>query len=68
MITEEYIKQWWNRKVMNYIQNYFKRNKLLLAQERERLFAETHQNFIEVVPHELKKLIDHINAQNRPGQ
>ena len=68
MITEKDIKEWWNKKVTNYIQNYAIRNKLSLAQVRQRFFTETHRNFIEVVPGELKKLIDHINEQNRPIQ
>ena len=58
MISEEEIREWWNRKIANYIQKYARRNKLMLARARENFFTETHGKFIEVVPHELKKLND----------
>ena len=58
MISEQEIKDWWERKIANYLQNYARRNRLMTAQEKERFFTETHENFIESVPHLLKKLLD----------
>ena len=53
---------------MKNIQNYARINTLSLAQYIEILFIKMHQMFIEAIPHELKKLIDHINEKNRPNQ
>jgi len=58
MISEEEIREWWNIKVSNYIQNYAHRNSLTIAQARARFFTETHEKFIESIPHELKKFIN----------
>ena len=49
MISEQDIKDWWERKVANY---------LTIAQEKERFFIETHEKFVESVPQLLKKLLD----------
>ena len=59
MIFEEEIREWWNRKVSNYIQNYARRNSLTIAQARAKFFTETHEKFVESIPNELKKFIDH---------
>ena len=58
MISDEEIREWWTRKVSNYIQNYARRNSLTIAQARARFFTETHEKFVESIPHELKKFID----------
>ena len=58
MISEQEIKDWWERKVANYLQNYMWRNRLTNSQAKERFFTETHENFVESVPNLLKKLLD----------
>ena len=58
MISEKEIKNWWERKITNYLQNYTRRNRLTIAQEKEKFFTKTHENFVESVPHLLKKLLD----------
>ena len=58
MILEQEIKDWWERKIANYLKNYARRNKLTVTEARERFFIETHENFIESVPQLLKKLLD----------
>jgi len=58
MLSEEEIREWWNMKVSNYIQNYARQNSLTIAQARVRFFTETHEKFLESVPQELKKFID----------
>ena len=58
MISEQDIKNWWERKVENYLQNYAQRNRLTTTQAKERLFTETHERFVESVPQLLNKLLD----------
>ena len=58
MISEQEIKNWWERKIANYLQNYARRNRLTISQEKEKLFTETHEKFVESVPQLLKKLLD----------
>ena len=58
MISDQEIKDWWERKVANYLQNYARRNRLTIAQEKERFFTETHEKFVESMPQLLKKLLD----------
>ena len=58
MISEQEIKDWWDRKVANYLQNYARRNTLTITQAKERFFTETHEKFVESVPQLLKKLLD----------
>ena len=58
MISEQDIKDWWERKVPNYLHNYTWRNRLMTAQAKERFFTETHENFVESVPQLLKKKLD----------
>ena len=57
MISEQEIKNWWERKIANYLQNYARRNRLTIAQEKEKFFTETHDKFVESVPQSLKKLL-----------
>ena len=58
MISEQEIKDWWERKIANYLKNYARRNELTIAQEREKFFFETHENFVESIPFALKNLMD----------
>ena len=58
MISEQEIKDWWERKVENYLQNYARSNRLTFAQAKEKFFTETHEKFVESVPQLLKKLLD----------
>ena len=58
MISEQEIKNWWERKIANYLQNYARRNRLTNAQAKEKFFTETHEKFVESVPQFLKKLLD----------
>ena len=58
MIPKKENKDWWERKIANYLQNYPRRNKLTVAEEKERFFIETHEKFVELVPQLLKQLLD----------
>ena len=58
MIPEQEIKDWWECKVANYLQNYARRNRLKIAQAKEIFFIEMHEKFVESVPQILKKLLD----------
>ena len=58
MIPEQEIKDWWERKVANYLQNYARRNRLTDAEAIEIFFTETHEKFVESVPQLLKKFLD----------
>ena len=64
MIPEQEIKDWCNRKIANYLQNYTRRNKLIVAQAKEFFFTETHEIFVESVPQLLKKFLDEKNGQD----
>ena len=50
MISEQEIKDWWEHKIANYLQNYAPRNRLMTAQAKERFFTETHEKFVESMP------------------
>ena len=58
MISEQEIKDWWERKIANYLQNYVQRNILMIDQAKERFFTETHEKFVESVLEIFKKLLD----------
>ena len=58
MISKQEIKNWWERKIANYLQNYVRRNRLTIAEVKEKFFIETHENFVESVPQLLKKFMD----------
>ena len=58
MILEQEIKDQWERKIANYMQNYARRNKLTIAQSKEKFFTETHEKFVESVPQFMNKLLD----------
>ena len=65
MITEQKIKDWWDRKIVNYLQNYARRNRLIVAEAKARFFTETHEKFVESVPQLLKQLLDEKAKRNR---
>ena len=44
MIPEKEIKDWWDRKNVNYLQNYARRNKLTVAEAKARFFTESMKN------------------------
>ena len=64
MISEQEIKNWWNHKIANYLQNYARRNRLTISQAMEKFFTETHEKFVESVPQLLKKLLDEKAGSN----
>ena len=68
MVSEGELIEWWNRKLVNYIQNYARRNTLTISKAREKNFIESHEKFTEVVPHKIKKFLDQIHDKNRPSK
>ena len=64
MIQEQEIKDWWERKIANYLQNYARRNRLIVVEAKARFFTETHEKFVESVPQLLKKLLDEKTGRN----
>ena len=58
MISEKEIKNWWESKIANYLQNYARRNELTIDHMKEKFFTKTHEKFVESVPQLLKKLLD----------
>ena len=64
MIPKQEIKDWWECKVANYLQNYARRNILTITQAKEIFFTETHEKFVESMPQLLKKLLDEKSGKN----
>ena len=64
MIPEQEIKDWWDRKVANYLQNYARRNRLTVTEAKARVFTKTHEKFVESVPQLLKQLLDEKTGRN----
>ena len=58
MISEQEIKDWWERMIENYLQNYTWRNRLMIAQAKGIFITETHEKFVESVPQLLNKILD----------
>ena len=58
MISEQEIKDCWERKAANYLYNYTRRNRLTIGQANEQFFTETHEKFVESVPQLLKQFLD----------
>ena len=58
MIPKQEIKDWWNRKVVNYLQNYARRNRLTVVEAKARFFMEMHDKFVESMPQLLKQILD----------
>ena len=65
MISEQKIKNWWERKIANYLHNYARRNGLTIAQVKQKFFTKTHEKFVESVPQILKKLLDEQAGRNQ---
>ena len=57
MISEEDIKEWWERKIDNYIKNYAQRNKLSFVQAQAKFLIETHEKFLESIPQAFGKFL-----------
>ena len=64
MIPEQEIKDWWERKIANYLQNYARRNRLTVAEAKARFFTETREKFVKSLPQLLKQLLDETDRQN----
>ena len=64
MISEQEIKNWWEHKIANYLQNYSRRNRLTIAQEKEKFFTKTHEKFVELMPQLLKNILDEKSRSN----
>ena len=68
MILEQEIKEWWKRKISNYLQNYARRNKLTIAKDREKLCIGSREKFLEDIPQEIKKFLDNVHDHTKiPG-
>ena len=46
MILEHEIKDWWDRKIVNYLKNYARRNRLIVTEAKARFFIEMHEKFV----------------------
>ena len=57
MISEEDIREWWERKIDNYIKNYAWRNKLNFAQAQAKFLTETHEKFLKSIPQAFGKFL-----------
>ena len=57
MISEEETREWWERKIDNYIKNYARRNKLSFIQAQAKFLIETHEKFLENIPQELENFL-----------
>ena len=64
MISKHEIKNWWERKIENYLYKYARRNRLTITQVKEKFFTETHEKFVEYVLQFLKKLLDQKSSGN----
>ena len=64
MISEHEIKNWWERMIANYLQNYTRRNILTIAQAKDKFVTEAHEKFVESVPQLLKKFLDEKYGSN----
>jgi hypothetical protein len=63
MLTLEDIREWWERKIINYIKNYARRNRLTLIEARAQFFSETHEWFLEAIPEALFTYLNQPNVQ-----
>ena len=57
MISEEEIREWWERKIDNYIKNYTRQNKLSFIQAQEKFLTETHEKLLKNIPQAFEKFI-----------
>ena len=58
MISEEEIREWWERKIDNYIKKYAQQNKLSFLQAQEKFLTKTHEKFLESIPQALEKFLN----------
>ena len=58
------MKDWWEHKIENYLQNYTRRNIMTIAEDKENLFSETHEKLFDSVPQSLNKLLDESAGRN----
>ena len=64
MISQQEIKNWWEHKIMNYLQNYARINKMTIAQAKDKFFSKTHEKFVESIPQYLNNLLDEKSNRN----
>ena len=64
MIPKQEIKDWWDHKIANYLQNYTRRNRLTVAEAKAIFFTEMHEKFVKSVPQLLKQLLDEKVGRN----
>ena len=64
MISKQDIKNWWERKIANYLHNYARRNILTIAQSKEKFFSKTYEKFVDFIPQSLKKLLNESSNKN----
>ena len=57
MISEEEIREWWERKIDNYIKNYARWNKLSFIQAQDKFLTETHEKFLESILQAFEKIL-----------
>ena len=57
MIGEDEIREWWERKIDNYIKNYTFRNKLSFIQAQAKFLTEMHEKFLESIPQAFDKFL-----------
>jgi hypothetical protein len=60
---QKYIREWWERKIINYIKNYARINKLTIVKADGQFFSETHKGFLEAIPEALFASLNQPNAQ-----
>jgi hypothetical protein len=58
MFFLEEIREWWQRKLENYLKKYTRRNFLTLTQARAQFFIETHEKILEKILEEIKNYIE----------
>ena len=58
MLRKEEIHEQRNKKIENYKENYARRNKLTLRQDRSKFYTELHNFFVEDVPTEIHIVLE----------
>ena len=57
MTNEQEIKEWWERRIDNYINNYARWNKLTFPEAQVKFLIETHKKFLKGIPQALEKFM-----------
>ena len=65
MVSEEAIREWWERKIHNYIKNYARRNKLSFVQAQEKFLTKTHEKFLEIILQALENFLKSCSLTKR---